>query len=145
MPTDQFWDGQPLGLGRAGARQVTEAVLETLAERIAVGRVEDLMAQLDPLLRQGMASATPGARRMSLEDFLRQVAAREGAGADEEALFSQVFEHARAVFGTLSETVRRRKWFDIVVELPEDHLPSCRPASPDPAVRGRWWVRRADR
>ena len=46
MPADQFWDrvGQPLGLGRAEARQVTEAVLETLAERIAAGQVEDLMA-----------------------------------------------------------------------------------------------------
>ena len=32
------------------ARQVTEAVLETLAERIAAGQVEDLMAQLDPPL-----------------------------------------------------------------------------------------------
>ena len=134
MPADQFWDrvGQPLGLGRAEARQVTEAVLETLAERIAAGQVEDLMAQLDPLLhpplRQGMASATPGARRMSLEDFLRQVAAREGAGTGEEAqdeatLFSQVFEHARAVFATLSEAVSRKEWFDIVVELPEDYRP----------------------
>src|ERR1700733_11046892 len=129
MPADQFWDrvGQPLGLGRTEARQVTEAVLETLAERIAAGQVEDLMAQLDPLLhpplRQGMASAPPGARRMSLEDFLRQVAAREGAGTDEEALFSQVFEHARAVFATLSEAVSRKEWFDIVVELPEDHRP----------------------
>ena len=95
MPADQFWDrvGQPLGLGRAEARQVTEAVLETLAERIAAGQVEDLMAQLDPLLhpplRQGITSATPG--------------------ADEEALFSQVFEHARAVFGRLSEVVSRKK------------------------------------
>ena len=46
---------------------------------------------------------------MSIEDSLRQVAAREGAGADEEALFSQVFEHARAVFGTLSESVSRQE------------------------------------
>src|SRR5882757_2947349 len=89
MPAGQFWDrvGERLGLGRAEARQVTEAVLETLAERIAAGQVEDLMAQLDPLLhpplRRGMASATPGARRMSLEDFLRRVAMREGAGAEE--------------------------------------------------------------
>ena len=60
---------------------------------------------------------------MSHEGFLRQVAAREGAGADEEARFSQVFEHARAVFGTLSEAVSRKEWFDIVVELPEDHRP----------------------
>ena len=69
---------------------------------------------------------------MSLEDFPRQVAAREGAGADEEALFSQVFEHARAGFGTLSEAVSHKEWFDIVVELPEDTGPSCRPAPPDP-------------
>jgi uncharacterized protein (DUF2267 family) len=34
-----------------------------------------------------------------------------------------VFEHARAVFGMLSEAVSRKEWFDIVVELPEDHLP----------------------
>jgi uncharacterized protein (DUF2267 family) len=65
---------------------VTEAVLETVAERIAAGQVQDLMAQLDPLLHQ-------------------------------------VFEHARVVFGTLSEAVSRKEWFDIVVELPEDHRP----------------------
>ena len=70
-----------------------------------------------------MAAATPAARRMSLEDFLRQVAARERAGTDEEALSSQVFEHARAVIGTLSEAVSRKEWFDIVVELPEDYRP----------------------
>jgi uncharacterized protein (DUF2267 family) len=90
------------------------------------------MAELDPLLhpplRRGMASATPGARRMSLEDFLRRVAARESAGTDEEAqdeatLSAQVFEHARAVFATLAEAVSRKEWFDIVVELPEDHRP----------------------
>ena len=89
--------------------------------------MEDLTAQLDPPLhpplRQGMAAAMPGARRMSLEDFLRQVAARECAGTDEEALSSQVFEHAWAVTGTLSEAVSRKEWFDIVVELPEDYRP----------------------
>jgi uncharacterized protein (DUF2267 family) len=143
MPASQFWDrvGERLGLGRDAARQVTGAVLQTLAERIAAGQVEDLMAQLDPLLhpplRRGMASARPGARRMSLEDFLRRVAEREGAGADagaqgheqdrgspdEEILYGQVFEHARAVFATLAEAVSRKEWFDIVVELPQDHRP----------------------
>jgi len=74
---------------------------------------------------------------MSLEDFLRRVAMREGAGAeeaqdeaaqdqaaqDEAALFGQVFHHAQAVFATLAEAVSRKEWFDIVVELPEDHRP----------------------
>jgi len=62
---------------------------------------------------------------MSLEDFLRRVAMREGAGAeeaqdeaaqDEAALFGQVFQHAQAVFATLAEAVSRKEWFDIVVE-----------------------------
>ena len=44
---------------------------------------------------------------------------RRGRGT----LFSQVFEHARAVFATLSEAVSRKEWFDIVVELPEDYRP----------------------
>jgi uncharacterized protein (DUF2267 family) len=58
MSADQFWDrvGQPLGLGRAEARQITEGVLETLAERIAAGQVEDLMAQPDPLLHPAAAA-----------------------------------------------------------------------------------------
>jgi uncharacterized protein (DUF2267 family) len=136
MPASEFWDrvARRLGLGRDASRRVTDAVLETLAERIAAGQVEDLMAQLDPLLhpplRRGMASAGPGARRMSVDGFLRRVAQREGAGEaqdqespDEEILYGQLFEHARAVFATLAEAVSRKEWFDLVVELPEDHRP----------------------
>src|SRR5579859_4775507 len=52
MRASQFWAqvGQRLSLDDTAARRVTEAVLETLAERIAAGQVEDLIAQLDPLL-----------------------------------------------------------------------------------------------
>ena len=50
-------------------------LLETLAERIAAGVVEDLVARLDPLLhpplRRGIASSGPAARRMPLAEFLR--------------------------------------------------------------------------
>src|ERR1700722_4684467 len=66
MPAGQFWArvGQRQGLDETAARYVTEAVLETLAERIAAGQVEDLIARLDPLLppplRRGMSSAKPG-------------------------------------------------------------------------------------
>lgn len=53
MPADQLWSrvSQRLGVDHATARRVTEAVLETLAERIAAGQVEDLIAQLDPVSR----------------------------------------------------------------------------------------------
>jgi uncharacterized protein (DUF2267 family) len=127
MPAGQFWGRvkQRLGADDATARQVTEAVLETLAERIAAGQVEDLIAQLDPLLhpplRRGMSSTTPGARRMPLEEFLQRVAMQEGADVDEVDLLDEIFEHARAVFAALAEAVSTKEWFDVIVELPEEY------------------------
>ena len=46
MPTDQFWARvrQRLDVDDTTARLATDAVLETLAERIAAGQVEDLIA-----------------------------------------------------------------------------------------------------
>lgn len=127
MPSSQFWAqvGQRLGLDDTAARSVTEAVLETLAERIAAGQVEDLIAQLDPLLhpplQRGMSSAKPGGRRMPLEEFLRRVAAREGADVDEVGLVDRISEHVRAVFATLAEAVSSKEWFDVTAELPAEY------------------------
>jgi uncharacterized protein (DUF2267 family) len=127
MPSSQFWAqvGQRLGLDDTAARYVTEAVLETLAERIAAGQVEDLIAQLDPLLhpplRRGMSSAKPGGRRMPLEEFLRRVAAREGADVDEVGLVYRISEDVRAVFATLAEAVSSKEWFDVTAELPAEY------------------------
>ena len=123
MPAGQFWArvSQRLGVDDATARKITEAVLETLAERIAAGQVEDLITQLDPLLHPPLRRAAPGARRMPLEEFLRRVAMREGADADEADLFEETFTHVREVFETLAEAVTTEEWFDITVELPEDY------------------------
>jgi uncharacterized protein (DUF2267 family) len=65
MPVGQFWArvAAHLGIDQAVARRITQGVLETLAEPVAKGQVEDLMAHLDPLLRRG-ASAAPGGQRM---------------------------------------------------------------------------------
>ena len=60
---------------------------------------------------------------MPLEEFLRRVAAREGADADEADLYEEIAEHARAVFATLAEAVSIKEWFDVIVELPEDTTP----------------------
>jgi uncharacterized protein (DUF2267 family) len=126
MPAGQFWArvGQRLGVDEEKARTITEAVLETLAERIAAGQVEDLITELDPLLHPPLkraAAAAPDARRMPLEEFLRRVARREGAGAGEVELFEEIFEHVRAVFATLAEAVTTEEWFDITVEFPEEY------------------------
>ena len=127
MPAGQFWArvSTRLGIDDAAARRLTEAVLETLAERIAKGQVEDLVAQLDPLLhpplQRGASSARPGGRRMPLTEFLRRVAAREGADVAEAELFDEIAGHVRAVFATLAEAVSSKEWFDVTVELPEEY------------------------
>jgi uncharacterized protein (DUF2267 family) len=127
MPADEFWRrvGQRLGLDQTAARRVTEAVLETLAERIAAGVVEDLVARLDPLLhpplRRGIASSGPAARRMPLAALLRRVAGRESADVDEAGLVDVVFKHVRAVFATLAEAVDAEEWFDMIAELPAEY------------------------
>jgi uncharacterized protein (DUF2267 family) len=58
---------------------------------------------------------------MRLEEFLRRVAAREGADVDEARLFEPIAEHVRAVLATLATAVDSKEWFDVLVELPEDY------------------------
>ena len=124
MPADQFCErvAGRLGVDHAAARRITEAVLQTLAERIAAGQVEDLIAQLDPLLHPPLLQGSPSpARRMPLAEFLQRVAAREDALVDEAGLFDEIARHARAVFATLAEAVSPKEWFDLVAELPTEY------------------------
>jgi uncharacterized protein (DUF2267 family) len=83
------------GLDRHGARRALEAVLETLAERIAGGEVDDVASnlpdELRPPLERGCDRTGGKAQRMSLDEFVTRVAEREGV-SDERAL-----EHAQAV------------------------------------------------
>jgi uncharacterized protein (DUF2267 family) len=126
MPADQFFGhvAQRLGVDDGTARKITDAGLEALAMRIAAGQVEDLIARLDPVLhaplRRGMSAAAT-ANRMPLEEFLRQVAEKEGANLDEAGLFEEIARHARAVFATLAEAVSDSEWFGAAMELPEEY------------------------
>lgn len=106
------------GLLRERARVATEAVLETLAERIAPGDVNDLMSRL-PLalhapLKRGKSHQRGGPRPMPAEEFLERVAEREGV--DEE----QAWEHVRTVFAVLRDAVGD-EFFDVAVQLPADY------------------------
>ena len=101
------------------ARRATEAVLETLAERIAGGEVDDLIARLpvelhEPL-RRGKEAHGGKATRMRLDEFVRRVAEREGVDLDEAR------EHARAVFETLRDAVGEREFLDVTAQLPEEY------------------------
>jgi uncharacterized protein (DUF2267 family) len=111
--------GRRAGLDPAEARRATEAVLETLGERIAEGSVDDmslrLPAELRPALKRAKTLGPGPARRMRVDEFLRRVADRAGVPAPLAAVY------ARAVFVTLREALGDKEFFDIVVQLPGDY------------------------
>lgn len=121
MPAETFLAkvADRAGLDPGGARRAADAVLETLAERIAGGEVRDLVAQLpaelhEPLKR-GDALSQGAARRMPVEQFVLHVAEREGVTAGE------ALRHARAVFATLREAVAEEEFLDVTAQLPRDY------------------------
>jgi uncharacterized protein (DUF2267 family) len=107
------------GIRLEDAQKASEAVLETLAERIAGGEVEDLIARLPTQfhlpLRRGIERTGGKATKMSVDEFVRRVAEREGV-SEEDAR-----DHIRAVFVTLREAVGDDEFFDVTVQLPADY------------------------
>jgi uncharacterized protein (DUF2267 family) len=99
------------------ARRLTEAVLETLAQRIAPGDVVDLAArlpvQLHQPLRRGVESPD---RRMSAREFAARVSDR--AGIDVERAVRDI----PAVLAVLRSDMGD-EFFDIRVQLPGDYWP----------------------
>jgi uncharacterized protein (DUF2267 family) len=116
---DRAWIDLPTAL------TASEAVLETLGERLAGGEVVDLRKELPPELRpameRGLARTGGTARGMSLEEFLATVALREGVPI-EDAL-----EHDRAVFATLRDAFTDKAFSDMSSELPAEYLALARP------------------
>jgi uncharacterized protein (DUF2267 family) len=121
MPADEFYRRVSLrsGLNDEDTRSAVNAVLETLAERLSHGEVEDLIAQLPTelhmALKRGDALSNGAARKMPIDKFLRLIAEREGA-TPQIAL-----QHARAVFATLREAVSEKEFSDVTVQLPTDY------------------------
>jgi uncharacterized protein (DUF2267 family) len=121
LPYDEFLDRVEgrAGLQREAAERAVAAVLETLAERIAGGEVEDLAEQLPeelrPPLERGKSKSGGKARRMSLDEFVGRIADRE------DVTWEDAVEHARAVFATLREAIPPREWSDLTAELPRSY------------------------
>jgi uncharacterized protein (DUF2267 family) len=107
-------------LDRDEARRATEAVLEALAVRISNGEVEDLKQELPvdlhPALDRGLSEST-AAVPISMDEFLRRLAEREGVSREE------VEQHARAVFAALREVVSSKEFSDVVSQLPHEYAP----------------------
>lgn len=114
--------GQRERLDVEQAWRATEAVLETLAERISKGEVEDLIAllplELHAPLKRGMEHSAGRATKLSLEEFIARVAARAGVDRD------LARDYVRGVLATLREIVGEKEFFDMSSQLPRDYLSS---------------------
>jgi uncharacterized protein (DUF2267 family) len=124
MPGDEFIRrvAERGGMDTDTARRATDAVLETLGERIAAGEVEDLIVRL-PLelhepLRRGEQRSGPHATPMRFDEFVKRVAEREGGPV---ASVLQAAEHARAVLATLHDAVGDEEWLDVTAQLPREY------------------------
>ncbi|HEX7300249.1 MAG TPA: DUF2267 domain-containing protein [Solirubrobacteraceae bacterium] len=121
LPADAFAQrvAERAGLDEDGARRAIEAVLQTLAERIAGGEVDDLRMRLpielhEPLMR-GREQSAGRATRMAVEDFLARVAAREQVG------LAEARNHTAAVLSTLREAVGDEEFLDVTSQLPTEY------------------------
>ena len=112
------------GIPAEQARRSTEAVLETLATRIAGGEVEDLRVLLPvafhSALERGEKLSGGKATRMGLDEFVRRVAELEGISEDEAR------EHVTAVLSTLREAVGEEEFLDVTAQLPSDYVALAR-------------------
>jgi uncharacterized protein (DUF2267 family) len=105
---------------REQALRATEAVLETLAERLAAGEVDTLErllpGEFHPALELGKLHARGKAGRFDLEEFVGRVADRVGTTSHSDAL-----DGTRCVFTALRETLPRQELDDILAELPREY------------------------
>jgi uncharacterized protein (DUF2267 family) len=97
------------------AENATRATLQTLAERIDIDEVKDLVSQLPQELALYMQTPTTGiGESFSLDEFFHRVSEREGV-----ALADATF-HARVVTALLSEVVTVGEIEDVRAQLPPD-------------------------
>jgi uncharacterized protein (DUF2267 family) len=101
-----------VSLGQAEA--LTQATLQTLAERITGGEAADLAAQLPAELRGFLAKNREHAEAFDLGEFVRRVSLR--AGVDRELADRGV----RAVFQTLHGAVSGGEFEDVMAQLPKE-------------------------
>jgi uncharacterized protein (DUF2267 family) len=103
------------------AERYAHAVLTALdrALLIAAGEVDDLIAllplELHAPLERGKRRGDGKAVRMSLDDFVRRVAEREGISLEAAR------EHVAAVLAMLRELLPDAEWRDVTAQLPRDY------------------------
>jgi uncharacterized protein (DUF2267 family) len=107
---------QAAGLDRAAAEGATQAVLQTLAERLSAGEARDLIEKLPPEIAPWLATNT-GAEQFDADECLRRVAEREEVDPEVAE------RHTRAVLLALSRSVGAEEFDDMRAELPKSFAP----------------------
>jgi uncharacterized protein (DUF2267 family) len=106
------------GVSEDQARRATNAILETLAMRIAGGEVDDLRLRLPvsfhPALDRGRQLSGGKAMAMKLDEFVERVARAEGVPLHEAT------EHVSAVLSMVREAVGESEFLDVTSQLPDD-------------------------
>lgn len=103
------------------AENLTCATLQTLAERIDVGEVEHVAAQLPAGIGQWLQTADRTADRFSVDEFVSRVTRRAGTEPD------QAREGIRAVFMTMRDAISGKEFRDLLSQLPKDFWPLLEP------------------
>lgn len=100
------------GLSRERAERTTASTLTTLAECLPIDVAHDLAEQLPGQLRAPLARASAQAEAISVKEFLRRVAERDGVSP------SEALHHTRAVFDALTEAVTGHELDRVRAHLP---------------------------
>ncbi len=102
---------------RGDAEVATRATLETLAERLTDGEVNDLASQLPRGIAQYLHTGLAGeGQRFSVEEFFQRVSQREGIN------LPKAIYHARAVIAVLYEAVSPGEMADVRAQLPAEFV-----------------------
>jgi uncharacterized protein (DUF2267 family) len=116
MDHDAFVDAvaRAAGIDRDDAERAVRATLITLAERISAGEARDLASQLPPELAPWL-NVDERSERFHVDEFLRRVAERSGAGED------AALQRARSVLAVLGQAIAPSELDDVGSELPKDY------------------------
>jgi uncharacterized protein (DUF2267 family) len=112
------------------ARVITDAALETLAERLSGGEAADLAAQLPDQLADRLRGkpVQEKAEAFGLGEFMRRVSQR----GDLDMSMAQAAVHA--VLSTMRDAVPAYEYLDVQAELPKEYWGMTQPMT-QPGIR----------
>jgi uncharacterized protein (DUF2267 family) len=117
MQYDEFIDQVQETAGfttRDESERVTQAVLETLGERVDRKVWNGVAAQLPDALKEYLRARVERTDRYSLEEFYNRVGARAGLK------YKEASERTQQVFSVLRRAISEGEWKNLMMSLPHE-------------------------